>query len=156
MSFELNNSFVLKLLYCGIVTTSTRELFDSSKMHNQVNIVVWYAGRTFSLPFTYQKQIWFFVLTHTIRTLLSSIDILGVCILGYPGWFRSLHQPLGQLVELPSMYRWMNTIISLVSSSFFGWAGWPMKTILTRMRLSDWTARYNASYRFSVADSKLF
>jgi len=36
------------------------------------------------------------------------------------------------------------------------WARWPMKTILTRGRLSDWTARYNASYRFLVADSTLF
>jgi len=36
------------------------------------------------------------------------------------GWFRSLHQPLGQLpvVEFPSMYHSMNTIISLVASSF--------------------------------------
>ena len=44
------------------------------------------------------------------------------------GWFRSLHQALGQLVEFPIMFRWMNitvtfplkqhTIISLVSSSF--------------------------------------
>jgi len=30
-----------------------------------------------------------------------------------------------------------------------------MKTILTKERLSDWIACYNASYRFSVADSKL-
>jgi len=34
------------------------------------------------------------------------------------GRFRSLHRPLGQLVEFPSMYHWMNTIISLVASSF--------------------------------------
>ena len=33
------------------------------------------------------------------------------------GWFCSLHQPLGQLVEFPSMYRWMNTIISLVDAT---------------------------------------
>jgi len=36
------------------------------------------------------------------------------------GWFRSLHQPLGQLAEFPSLYRWMNIIILLVSSSFSG------------------------------------
>jgi len=64
------------------------------------------------------------------------------------GWFCSWHQPLGQLVEFLSMYRWGIILI-------FGWARWPMKTILTRERLSDWTARYNASYRFLVADSKL-
>jgi len=34
------------------------------------------------------------------------------------GRFRSLHQPLGKLVEFSSMYRWINTIISLVSSPF--------------------------------------
>jgi len=34
------------------------------------------------------------------------------------GRFRSLHRPLGQLVEFLSIYCWMNTIISLVSSSF--------------------------------------
>jgi len=38
----------------------------------------------------------------------------------------------------------------------FGWTRWSMKTMLTRERLSDWTARYNFSYRFSVADLKLF
>jgi len=34
------------------------------------------------------------------------------------GWFRSLHRPLGQLVEFPSINLWTNTIITLVSSSF--------------------------------------
>jgi len=52
------------------------------------------------------------------------------------GWFRSLHRPLGQLVEFPWIYRWTNTII------FFGWARWPMKTIYLWERLSDRTAHY--------------
>jgi len=70
------------------------------------------------------------------------------------GLFRSLHQPLGQLVEFPSMYRWMNAIISLVSSLFSDEQDYQWKRSLQER--SDWTARYNASYWFSVADSKLF
>jgi len=82
-----------------------------------------------------------------------SIDI---GILGYPGVIPLATSTPGTIswvsfdVPLNKYYHFIGCIIS------FGWTRWPMKTILTRERLSDWTARYNASYRFSVADLKLF
>jgi len=77
-------------------------------------------------------------------------------ILGYPGVISLATSTPGTIswvsfdVPLNEYYHFIGCII------IFGWARWPMKTTLTRQRLSDWTARYNSSYRFSVADSKLF
>jgi len=53
-----------------------------------------------------------------ILTLFSTSSKMKLSSSDTQGWFRSLHQPLGQLVEFPSMYSWLNTIISLVSSLF--------------------------------------
>jgi len=77
-------------------------------------------------------------------------------ILGYQGVIPLATSTPGTIswvsfnVPLNEYYHFIGCIIIL------GWARWPMKTILTKERLSDWTARYKASYRFSVADSKLF
>ena len=77
-------------------------------------------------------------------------------ILGYPGVIPLPTSTPGTIswisfdVPLNEYYHFIGCIV------IFGWARWPMKTILTRERLSDWTARYNALYRFSVADPKLF
>jgi len=79
-----------------------------------------------------------------------------IAILGYPGVISLTTSTPGTIswisfdVPLNEYYHFIGCII------IFWWARWPMKTILTRERLTDWTARYNASYRFSVADSKLF
>ena len=70
------------------------------------------------------------------------------------GWFRSLHRPLGQLVEFPSIYRWTNTITSLVSSSFSDEQDdqWKQFTYDSGYLIGPHTI----TYRFSAADSKLF
>ena len=64
------------------------------------------------------------------------------------GWFRSLHQPLGRLVEIRSMYCWMNTIILLVSSLFSNEQDDQWKQTLQE---SGYLIGPHALYRFSVA-----
>ena len=83
---------------------------------------------------------------------------MTLVILGYPGVI-----PLATSTSTSGTISWFSFDVPLNEYYhfigfilIFCWAGWPMKTILTKERLSDWTARYNASYRFSVADSKLF
>jgi len=85
-----------------------------------------------------------------------SVGKLVVIILGYSGVIPLTTSTPGTIslisfnVPLNEDYHFIGCIL------IFRWARWPMKMILTRERLSDWTARYNASYRFLVADSKLF
>jgi len=60
------------------------------------------------------------LLEHGVSCLSLDISIYAIynASSDTQGWFRSLHRPLGQLVEFSSIDRWTNTIISLVASSF--------------------------------------
>jgi len=105
------------------------------------------------LKIAWQHFGWLGGLEVTKLTRVREVPGWNSCILGYPGVIPLATSTPGTIswmffdLPLNEYYNFIGCII------IFRWARWPMKTIYLWERLSDWTAHYNASYRFWAADS---
>jgi len=152
---HVRNKHILRIAYNKCISSSAcKQMNDLEKNSNcydcSKNLLVLITLATNQIRYC----------TKQCSLVLHTLDIYYqyTCqiILGYPVMI-----PLA--TSTPRTIRWISFDLPLNEYyhfigfiPIFGWARWPMKTIYSWERLSDWTAHNNASYRFSAADSKLF